>query len=259
MLRVAMTTLLLAAVTLSGQLYGQVVVETTVPAEQPLMYAVPPPIMGSWAGPMPTYGGGSYVPNDPIGMLAMPQFGKELELVDDQVEKIRELQQEMQKQMGEIFRNAANVSGDNMGQMMREAQKVVRERTEEKLAKVLLPHQVQRLKQLKLQMQLRNRGVHALAGDQLSSALGLTDEQKQQLMEKQREAQQKLQERFQQLREQMQQEVIKNVLKPSQLQKLEKLTGEKYEVKKPDYSSMYSRYRPAAKEKKPAAAPKKKE
>jgi len=205
------------------------------------------------------YGVGGHVPNDPIGMLAMPQFGKELELVDDQVEKIRELQQEMQKQIGEIFRNAANVSGGNVGQMMQEAQKVVRERTEEKLAKVLLPHQVQRLKQLKLQMELRNRGLNALAGDQLSGALGLTGEQKQQLMEKQREAQQKLQERIQQMRDQLQKEVIEDVLKPGQLQKLEKLTGEKYKVKKPDYSSMYSRYRPAAKEKKPAAKEKKKE
>ncbi len=250
MLRVAMTTLLLAAVTLSGQLYGQVVVETTVAAEQPLTYALPAPVMGSWAGPMPMYGVGGHVPNDPMGMLRMPQFAKELELVDDQVEKIRELQQEMQKQIGEIFRNAANVSGGNVGQMMQEAQKVVRERTEEKLAKVLLPHQLQRLNQLKLQMELRNRGLNALAGDQLAGALGLTDKQKQQLMEKQREAQQKLQERIQQLREQLQQEVIEDVLKPSQLQKLEKLTGEKYKVKKPDYSSMFSRYRPAAKEKK---------
>jgi hypothetical protein len=37
--------------------------------------------------------------------------------------------------------------------------------------------------------------------------------------------------------------------------KLEKLTGKKYEVKKPDYSSMYSRYRRPAKEKKKPQEP----
>ena len=252
MLRIAMTTLSLAAVVLGGQLYGQVVVETAVSGQDRMIYSLSGQEWGGLSSymPVPMLGGGAHVPSDPMGMLRMPQFEKELELVDHQIEKIRELQQEMQKQTSEIFRNAANVSGDNVGQMMQEAQKVIRERTEEKLAKVLLPHQLQRLNQLKLQMQLRSRGVHAVAGEELAGALGLTDEQKQQLMEKQREAQQKLQERMQQLREQLQQEVIEDVLKPSQLQKLEKLTGEKYEVKKPDYSAMYARPRRSTEEKK---------
>jgi len=252
MLRIAKTTLSLAVIVLGGQLYGQVVVRTAVSGEDRMIYSLSAQDAGGLASymPVPMFGGGAHVPSDPMGMLRMPQFEKELELVDDQIEKVRELQQEMQKQTREIFRNAANASDGNVSQMMQEAQKVIRERTEEKLAKVLLPHQLQRLNQLKLQMQLRSRGLHALAGDQLADALALTDEQKQQLMEKQREAQQKLQERIQQLREQMQQEVIEDVLKPGQLQKLEKLTGEKYEVKKPDYSSMYARPRRPADEKK---------
>lgn len=198
----------------------------------------------------PMMGMNSHVPSDPMGMLGLPQFAKELELVEDQVERIRELQQEMQKKTGEIFRSSAQLGGGgDMGQIMREAQKAVREQTEQKLAQILLPHQVKRMKQLKIQMALRNQGARALAGDEMAAALSITDDQKAELQEKQREAQEALQKKVRELQRKMQRDVMEDVLTPQQLKKLEQLSGEDYEVKKPDYGSIFSRYRPATSEK----------
>ena len=199
----------------------------------------------------PMMGFGSHVPSDPMGMLRMPQFEKELELVEDQVQRIRELQQEMQKKTGEIFRSSAQLgSGGDMGQIMREAQKVIREQTEQKLAQILLPHQMKRMKQLKVQLLLRNQGARALTGDEMAAALNITDEQKAELAEKQREAQEALQKKIQKLREQMQRDVMEDVLTPQQLKKLEQLSGDKYDVQKPDYQSIFSRRRQPSGEKK---------
>ena len=199
----------------------------------------------------PMMGLGSHVPSDSMGMLRLPQFEKELELVEDQLQQIRELQQEMQKKTGEIFRSSAQLGGgSDMGQIMREAQKAIREQTEQKLAQILLPHQMKRMKQLKVQLLLRNQGARALTGDEMAAALKITDEQKAELAEKQREAQKTLQKKIQQLREQMQRDVMEDVLTPQQLKKLEQLSGDKYDVQKPDYQSIFSRRRQPSGEKK---------
>ena len=207
--------------------------------------------MASPMGLAPLMGLNSHVPSDPMGMLRLPQFAKELELLDDQIQKIRELQQEMQKQTGEIFRSSAQLGrGGDMGQIMQAAQKAVRERTEQKLAQILHPHQVKRMKQLKVQLQVRNQGARALAGDEMAAALGITEDQKAELVEKQREAQEALQKRIQELRQKMQRDVMEDVLTPQQLKKLEQLSGEEYDVKKPDYRSIFSRFQQPTSEKK---------
>jgi len=179
-----------------------------------------------------------YVPSDTMSILRLPQFKKELELLDDQVEEIRMIQEEMQTQTREIFKDA-NFNRD-AAQVVREAHSAIREQTEERLKKVLLPHQVKRLKQLQFQMQLRSRGASSLTSGALADALKMTDKQKTELAEKQQASQAKLQEEIEQLREKYQQQVLEDVLTKTQLRELKKLVGDEYEVKRPDYRSMYS-------------------
>jgi len=200
--------------------------------------------MDAWGGLSSVfYGMANRVPSDTMGMLRMPQFTKELELLEDQLEQIREIEQVMQKQTRDILRTA-DFSGD-AAKVVREAQRAIRKQTEEKLEKILLPIQLKRLKQIQIQLQMRNRGASAVASDALAEALGLSDEQKRELTEKQQEAQKKLQAEIQRIRDELRQEVIQDVLTKSQLRKLEKLVGDKYEVKKPEYRS-FTRFRPSS-------------
>lgn len=178
-----------------------------------------------------------YVPSDTMSMLKLPQFKKELELLDDQVEEIMMIQEEMRTQTREIFKDA-NFNRD-AAQVVREAHSAIRKQTEERLEEVLLPHQLKRLKQLQFQMLLRSRGANSLTSGALAETLKMSDEQKAELAEKQKESQAKLQEEINQLRKKYQQEVLEDVLTKSQLRDLKKLIGDQYDVKRPDYRSAY--------------------
>src|SRR6185503_12998486 len=100
-----------------------------------------------------------------------------------------------------------------------------------KLAEILLPHQVDRLKQLRLQMQMRNRGVNALAAGELAEVLDLTDEQKAKLADKQKEAEKQLREKIEEIRRQLQRDVLTEVLTAQQRDKLVKMIGDEYKYK----------------------------
>jgi hypothetical protein len=189
-------------------------------------------------------GMGNHVPSDTMGMLRMQQFIEELELADEQVKQLAEIQQEMQKQTREIFRGA-DFGGGDTAKVMREAQRAIREQTEKRLDRVLSSRQLKRLKQIQVQLQMRNRGAGALASDALAEALDLSDDQKKELAEKQKEAQKKLQEEIQRLREQYREEVVEDVLTRSQVRKLKDLIGDEYEVKKPNYRSAFAQPRPS--------------
>jgi hypothetical protein len=108
---------------------------------------------------------------------------------------------------------------------------------------VLDDKQKNRLKESRIQIALRNRGVTSVGagGGVFGDAINLTAEQKKKLQEKQREIQQELQRMMAELKEKMEQEALDEVLTESQLATLKKLRGEHYEIKRPDYSGVYRR------------------
>ncbi|MFT5523002.1 MAG: hypothetical protein ACI9HK_000946 [Pirellulaceae bacterium] len=207
--------------------------------------------------------GGTYkynVPQDPFMMLRLPQFAKEIELVDEQKKKIEELQKDAnelrQAAWGEYSKVAHQRNGNgnvtDFQKLQAEFQKSRQEtakRLQERLDEILLPHQVARLRELLIQIKIATRGVYAMSDTDIAEALDVSEEQKKELKQKQAEAQRKLQEEISKLRATYQEEVLKDVLSREQLLKLEKIQGKKYEVKRPDYSKIYSQYRRA--EKKP--------
>jgi hypothetical protein len=197
------------------------------------------------------YGGATYVPEDVTQMLSLPQFAKELQLTDSQQKellKIRQKSQEATQKMWQEMRQPAGNGGVRQfdaatWQKTRDAQQKARENAEKSTLAVLNGEQKDRLKQIRVQLALRNRGVTSLgaSGGVFGDAINLTDEQKKKLQEKQREIRQELQKMMAELKEEMEQEALDEVLTDSQLATLKKLRGDHYEIKRPDYSKIYGR------------------
>lgn len=125
---------------------------------------------GTFAAPLAMYsaggrvwGGSSYVPNDPMTMLRLPQFSEELQLVDSQLEQLRQLQEETTKLQRAMYAEMRVPAGQPQTDwqvrqtLMRQKQTEMREKTQAGLDEILLPHQQERLRELRFQMDLRNR------------------------------------------------------------------------------------------------------
>jgi Spy/CpxP family protein refolding chaperone len=165
-------------------------------------------------------GPGMAMPGMGIGLLRLEQVEKDLKLTDDQKAKLRALGREMR---------------DN------------REAAEKKIAEILTPEQLDRFKQIRLQME----GIAALVEARVVKALALTDDQVSKLKAMQGQVREKMREASQGLRDltpeeqqakmkemrvkmqEMRKEVMDKaleVLTPEQREKLEKMKGAKIEV-----------------------------
>jgi type I restriction-modification system DNA methylase subunit len=141
----------------------------------------------------------------------------------------------MSTKMRETYKSFGDLDPGERQKKYYEAYKVLGEETENRVREVLLAHQLDRLRQIMLQMKLRGAGygsASALSGDDVAGALGLTDEQKEQLRQKEQEVraemQAKTQEFYKKLREEGREKLLE-VLTEAQRKKLQDLMGEKYE------------------------------
>ncbi len=134
-------------------------------------------------------------------------------------------------------------------QKMEEVQRLIKEKTEAGLAKILIPAQRERLEEIQTQISLRSAGVSALSSSRLAELLGLTDEQKKDLIESQSDYQKKLQKGIEDLKTKLQQEILKEVLSTEQIAQLEKLKGERFDVKRTSFRERIEALRKQAKEK----------
>ena len=100
-----------------------------------------------------------------LQLLFDEEVRKELEIVDSQVEKLRELSNkvrgESQERMREMFSGFRDLSEEErrekFGEIREKMQKYAQE-VEKQIGEVLLPHQMDRLKQIALQSRLRRSG-----------------------------------------------------------------------------------------------------
>ena len=170
-----------------------------------------------------------------LGLLQNRQIQEELELMDDQIDELQEVQQ----RVGEIMRDAfsgidwRNMEGDERQEVMDE----MREKMEEEMKdiqkdvdEILLPHQRTRLKQITVQTQSRGRNgvVGALSSSAVAEELGLSEEDIEELREKQEEVQKKLQEKIAKLNQEAEDEVL-SVLSSEQRKKYKEMVGDKFE------------------------------
>ncbi len=157
-------------------------------------------------------------------LLRSDEVRDELELLDDQVEKLQAIEEEMRdkirQEMGGRMRGGERPDFESMRATFDEMRKEV----ETKLGEVLTTQQMDRLRQIETQQQLNNGGARSLMNGPLADKLGLTDEQKQQLREKAREIEAQLQEKMAAARAEARDEML-TVLTSEQRATLEEMTG----------------------------------
>ena len=184
---------------------------------------------GGRGGGRGMWGGGGMT-----ALLSNEKVKEELELVDDQVEDIKELQDAMREEMMQMFRGGGfrDMDREERDAAMQEIRQKMEEKAKEIEAEVqdiLLPGQFDRLKQLNFQRETSRGGTAGLAESKsIMEALDITDEQKEKMKEAAEAAAKKLEKKIAELRKQAQTEVL-GVLTEEQRTKFKELQGETFD------------------------------
>ena len=160
-----------------------------------------------------------------LALLSDEAVKKDLGITDDQTKKLEEFQTKVRAEMGTL-QGLGNLSQEERTAKFQEFQKKAAEMAAAAEKEILLPKQIERLKQISVQSRLnRSNTSDALASEELSKDLGITDAQKEALKKAQEEADAEMQAGITKLREAARQKVL-GVLTPEQQAKLKSLTGE---------------------------------
>ena len=169
---------------------------------------------------------------DPMSLLGNDGVREELELVGDQLDKFRNAEKELQEQISEKAKSLAGgkLNPMEMGNIAKEIAELQKNK-QEKLQSMLLPHQLERLKQVALQIQMKKRGAaNTLLSDAVTEELGIDSEQKKRIEEKQKELKIELADRMAKLKEEIRNKLL-DELTADQKKKLEELSGDDFEYK----------------------------
>jgi Spy/CpxP family protein refolding chaperone len=156
---------------------------------------------------------------------------KELELLDDQVEKLTKLAEARAGQMREMFSGMQDMSEEERRAEMQKRFEKARTESEKQIGEILLPHQMKRLKQLSVQLRLQGpgTGIEGVGDD-----IGLTEDQKEKLRAKAEQLREDLRKKMAEWRKQAQDEMVK-MLTPDQQAKFKSLVGEPFEFQQPQF------------------------
>lgn len=178
---------------------------------------------GGFGGPGGGFGGGR------LGTVLRDDVMRDLEIIPDQEDKLRDLQDEMRDKMREQFEGLRDLSDDER----REAFQGMREKIEKLTADydkeidtILMPDQRAKLDQRVLAQSVQFGGAGGLTNAAAARALGLTEDQQKKLQEKAREVQEDLQAKIEKLRTEAEDEILA-VLTPEQREKVKKLIEER--------------------------------
>lgn len=198
----------------------------------------------AFGGELNMVGGDFVMPApDPWSMINNPSVQKDLELVGDQLKRVQEMQkehsEEMRRQIGDL-KKGGSIDLDNM-KKMREVIESLQARQKEELQQLLLPHQIQRLRQVALQTHMRQAGTAgALSNAEVAEELGISEAQIKQLKEKAKELREQLEKDVKALQEKMKESLIAE-LTPEQQAKLKEMIGDKYEPNQDDWRERFQR------------------
>jgi len=175
--------------------------------------------------------GGGWVPQDDLGLLAMEQYHDDIGLIPEQKDRLAIVRRDMQEQRTKAFADIRKLEPAKIAEVAKQTETRLKEESQRRVTEILLPHQVERLKQMRVQLQMRSRGASALAGGELANTLGLTDDQKKRLADKQREAELELRRKVDELRKQLVKDIVQEVLTADQRESLAKLVGSELQAK----------------------------
>jgi Spy/CpxP family protein refolding chaperone len=186
---------------------------------------------------------GGFMNPSSLALLGDEKVQKELDLDETQLEKVKELQEEMQAEIREVFSGMRDRFSDgNREELMKEIRETMTEINKDfdgMIDKELLDHQKQRLKQLVFHAQVRRTG-GASGGnlpEGLVKELNITDEQKTAMEEKAKAVREDLEKKISNLRKQAEEEVL-SVLSKEQQDKYKELMGEPFEFTPPQFGMM---------------------
>ena len=111
-------------------------------------------------------------------LLASEQVQKELELIDEQIKDFEKLREGQAEKMREMFAGMRDLSEDERRAKFEEMRGKLEESQKElseKMNAILMPHQLDRLKELNIQV----RGMGALDDPEVAEELKISEEQKQ--------------------------------------------------------------------------------
>ena len=196
------------------------------PGSAPLVFST-----GMGSGQMTMIPGPEFASN-PTDLLNHPSVQKDLELVEEQQDRLREINREFSRHISEEMAKFKNGPNGFDVRRFKEIQPILAELTAQKRAQiesVLLPHQLDRLKQVALQMNMKSRGTARALQSELAKELDITEEQVQRLKEREKQLNQELQEKIKQWKEEARKELLEE-LTPQQRTKLNQLLGDKFET-----------------------------
>ena len=173
------------------------------------------------------FGGGGFGGGGGLMLLYDENVKKDLGVTDEQMTKLQEVQQKSGEQMRELFAGMQDLSPEERQAKFADIQKKMAEINAATEKQVLLPKQIERLKQISIQSQLNRGGrtVDVVSNGDLAKELGITDAQKEALTKAQEAADAEMNEKLTKIREDARQKVL-SVLTAEQQAKLKKLTGE---------------------------------
>jgi len=170
-----------------------------------------------------------------IGTLSNPKMARELELLDEQKESIRELLKEFGQLHGktrEDFKDRWEAAGDPEREVLKKEYYAQIEEGRLEIVKEmkgnLLPHQIDRLEQLSAQRMMtegKGRESAGLLSDQMVDYLDISTAQKKRIEDKTEDLKKEVGEKIRKLLEEAKQELLAE-LSAGQKAKYEKLLGE---------------------------------
>jgi Spy/CpxP family protein refolding chaperone len=195
---------------------------------------------GGFGGP---FGGGSGL----LSLAMRDEVQQELQLVDEQKDKVRAISDDMRSkvrdEMGGMFQQLRDASDEERRAKFDEIRKkfeTINSDMEKKLDGVLLPHQLERLKQIDLQTKIRQRGASALTGGDVAEALNLSDDERAKLEKRATEVQEELQTKIRELQADARKKMI-DVLTPEQQAQLQKMMGDQFDLPDQNFRGRFGR------------------
>lgn len=179
-------------------------------------------------------GGGFSFGSDPFSLLSNQNVQSELNLVDEQVEQLKDVQKRFQDRMREVTSEMRGEGGrfkfdESMIQKLKDVSAEIQEQKRAEIEGLLLPDQIQRLKEVALQTKMKRAGtVNALGSEEVAEALGLTEEQIEKLREKSKKLADDVRKEIEAVRERARKKLLSE-LTDEQQEKLEEMMGEKFE------------------------------
>jgi hypothetical protein len=159
-----------------------------------------------------------------LGLLSNPRVREDIEMVDDQYREFQERQRALQQEMADQLRQIDFTDTENLPSQIKE----IRNSAEREMNELLLPHQVKRLRQLRMQSLLQRRDlVQVLTADPIKSDLEITDEQSQELRDYQVQMQEDLQREIAKLQDKARSRLLSK-LNPSQKRQVEEMIGDTF-------------------------------